>query len=337
VPVIDRRRHIVDGRRQIAVGRTAGDATAAAGANFLATGINARAAAAAYMGRELATGPCGVNMSRQRNFVRAFRLSGALAAAAAVCGCSGAVHRLPQISSDDLSMALAEVQSPGIPQRHAVSKDEALDNMDRVMQRIRPAAEQVCSEMKTGVCVWRIDISADRTVNAGAGPNGRIVIKRGIFELAENEAEVAMVVAHEIGHESANHLVRTQQNAIAGRLVGAILLGALGGAASYGSRDSAAVTRAAMDLGAGVGDSIGRISFSKEQEREADYLSALILYRAGVDLDKARGFLVKMAKGSNRLETGILDTHPAGPERIAAWDRAVQEIRTSNGRLPQRR
>ena len=84
------------------------------------------------------------------------------------------------------------------------------------------------------------------------------------------------------------------------------------------------------------GGAIGRISFSKEQEREADYLAAVILYRAGIDLDKARGFLVTMARATGRKETGMLDTHPAGPERLAAWDQAVAEIRASNGRLPQR-
>ena len=91
-----------------------------------------------------------------------------------------------------------------------------------------------------------------------------------------------------------------------------------------------------MQSGADVGGAIGRISFSKEQEREADYLAAVILYRSDVDLDKARPFLVTMARASGRKETGMLDTHPAGPERVAGWDRAVAEIRASNGKLPQR-
>ena len=65
-------------------------------------------------------------------------------------------------------------------------------------------------------------------------------------------------------------------------------------------------------------------------------MAALILYRAGVDLDKARGLLVTMAAGSGRMATTFLDSHPAGPERVAAWDRSVAEIRASNGRLPQR-
>ena len=102
------------------------------------------------------------------------------------------------------------------------------------------------------------------------------------------------------------------------------------------SRIAADVTRSAVRAGANLGGVIGGISFSKEQEREADYLAALILYRAGIDLDKARGFLVKMARASGKQDTGMLDTHPAGPERIASWDRAVAEIRASSGRLPQR-
>lgn len=173
-------------------------------------------------------------------------------------------------------------------------------------------------------------------MNAGAGPNGLIVVNRGIVEYAANEEEVCLVLAHEIGHQAANHIATSQRNKAAGALVGAILLGALGAAASYGSYGSPDLTRQAMEAGADVGGAIGKISFSKEQEREADYLAAVILYRSDIDLDKARGFLVTLARASGRKETGMLDTHPAGPERIAGWDRAVAEIRAANGGLPQR-
>ena len=144
------------------------------------------------------------------------------------------------------------------------------------------------------------------------------------------------MIAHEMGHQAANHIATSQRNRAVGTVIGALVLGAAGAAASYRSYNSADVTRSAAKAGADIGGAIGGISFSKEQEREADYLAAVILYRAGVDLDKARGFLVTMARASGRKETGMLDTHPAGPERIAGWDRAVQEIRASRGRLPQR-
>jgi predicted Zn-dependent protease len=246
------------------------------------------------------------------------------------------VHQLPQISSDELSMAHSEVKGAGgVPQRHDVTRDDAVATMQSVLGRIRPVADQLCRQVNTGICSWDFRLSGDKAMNAHAGPNGQIVIYRGIFEYAETEEEVAMVVAHEIGHQIANHLVRNLRNQTTGRLVGAILVGAIGGAASYGSRESAAITQAAMNAGGDIGGAVGRIAYSKEQEREADYLSALILYRAGVDLDKARGFQIKMAK-RGKTETGLFDRHPAGPERIAAWDRAVQEVRASNGRLPQR-
>jgi predicted Zn-dependent protease len=189
--------------------------------------------------------------------------------------------------------------------------------------------------MRVGVCVWTFRESPDRSMNASALPDGMIVVNRGIVEFADSEDEVAMVIAHEIGHQSANHVATGQRNQQVGAVVGGLLLGTLAAVATRGY-DGGVATRAATQLGGNVGGSIGRISFCKEQEREADYLAAVTLYRSGMDLDRARVFLVKMAKASNRRETGMLDTHPAGPERVAAWGRAVQEIRASNGALPKR-
>ena len=254
-----------------------------------------------------------------------------------MCGCAGAVHRLPQIGSDGLGMAQTEVQSAGgAPARRAITDEEAFEMLNTALRRIRPAATEVCREMNVGVCIWQFRASVERTLNAASGPDGLIVINRGIVEYAANEEEVELVIAHEMGHQMANHIATGQRNAMVGAALGALLLGALGAVASRGSYNSGAVTRSTAQAGANVGGAIGRISFSKEQEREADYLAALILYRAGVDLDKARGFLVTMARASGRKETGMLDTHPAGPERVAGWDQAVAEIRASNGQLPPR-
>ncbi|CAN5892436.1 M48 family metallopeptidase [soil metagenome] len=259
------------------------------------------------------------------------------AGACSVCGCAGSVHRLPQISDGNLSLVQTEVQAAGgAPQRHARTDEEATEMLRSALQRIRPPASEMCRQMNVGVCTWQFRGSSDRSLNASARPDGLIVINRGLVDYAANQEEVEMVIAHEIGHQAANHLVTAQRNKAVGAAVGAILLGALGAVASRGSYNGAAITRSAMDTGANVGGAIGRIAYSKEQEREADYLAAVILYRADVDLDKARGILVTMARASGRRETGMLDTHPAGPERLAGWDQAVAEIRASKGQLPQR-
>jgi predicted Zn-dependent protease len=258
----------------------------------------------------------------------------ALSGGFSVCGCAGAVHRLPQIDGGSLSLAQGEVQAAGAPQRRSVSDQEVDETLNAALQRIRPAATQICHEMRVGVCTWQFRVSSNRSLNASAGPNGLIVVNRGVVEYATSQDEVAMVIAHEIGHQAADHVTTGQRNQQVGALVGAVLLGALGAAASYASGVN--VTNSAMQTGADVGAKVGRISYSKEQEREADYIAALILYRSGIDLDKARSFLVSMARASGRKETGMLDSHPAGPERIAGWDQAVAEIRATNGRLPQR-
>jgi predicted Zn-dependent protease len=254
-----------------------------------------------------------------------------------VGACSGAVHQLPLVDQNNLNMAQAEVQKAGgVPQRHQVSDDEAIATMKAAIDRIRPAALQVCHEMNVGVCEWHFAALRDRSLNASAGANGSVVVNRGVVEYSATEEEVMVVIAHEIGHQAANHLAKNQQNQMVGALVGGLLFGVLGAVATSKSRNSGYITAQAAQSGSQIGAAIGRVSYSKEQEREADYLAALILYRSGVDLDKARGMLVTLARASGRKETGMLDSHPAGPERLAAWDKAVQEIRASNGALPKR-
>ena len=257
-------------------------------------------------------------------------------AAALLGACSGAVHQLPSIDQGNLSLAQTEVDKANAPARHAVTDEEVQTTLRSALDRIRPSAYQLCQQMAVGTCDWRFIMLPDRSLNATARQNGVIAVNRGVVEYAASEEEVALVIAHEIGHHSANHLATSQRNQVVGALVGAVLMGAVGAIASSKSRYSSSITQASARAGGDLGGAIGRISFSKEQEREADYLAAVTLYRAGLDLDKARGFLVTLARASGRKETGMLDSHPAGPERLAAWDKAVAEIRASGGALPKR-
>lgn len=250
--------------------------------------------------------------------------------------CGGAVHQLPSVDQSNLNLAQTEVEKAGAPSRHAVTDEEAQMTLRSALDKIRPAATRLCHEMSVGTCSWRFITMPDRSLNATARPNGVVAVNRGVVEYANSEEEVALVIAHEIGHHSANHLATSQRNQIVGALVGAVLMGAVAGIVSYKSPHGSSITESSVRAGSDLGAAVGRISFSKEQEREADYLAAVTLYRSGMDLDKARGFLVTLARASGRKETGRLDSHPAGPERLAAWDKAVAEIRASGGALPKR-
>lgn len=259
---------------------------------------------------------------------RAFAFGGA---ACALCGCSGALHRLPGVGPGQLGLASTEIATGAPPARRDVTDEEALATLRSAQARLLGPATAVCREIGAGVCEWRFRATRDRSLNASAMGDGVIVVNRGIVEYARSEDEVAFVLAHEMAHHAANHVKQASRNTTVGAVLGGLLLGGLAAAAGAPSVAGDA-TRAGMQAGAGI----GRISFSKEQEREADYIAAVILHRAGYDLRKARGFLVTMARASGRRETGMLDTHPAGPERLAAYDRAVAEVLASDGRLPVR-
>ena len=251
-----------------------------------------------------------------------------------LAGCSGAVHQVPRLSPEQVSAAEADVLAePGLETRRSMSLAEASQTMGDVIRRLHPAAQAVCREVGVGNCHWRYSMARDRSLNAYATAEGRVVLHRGLAELTANDDEIALVLAHELGHQVANHPNNTQRNAQVGALLGGVLGGALDMAAAVnGSQTYGSFSR----LGSSVGLQTGALSYSKEQEREADYLGVVIAYRAGVDLDKARAVMLSLARASGKRESGTFDSHPMGAERLAGFDRAVAEVRASNGALPPR-
>ena len=151
------------------------------------------------------------------------------------------------------------------------------------------------------------------TVNAFAAPGGYIYLTRGLLALANDEAELAAVMAHEIAHVTARHGARSHgRNVIA--TIGMIGLNILGG---------------------GRYDEIARLGttgvlrgFSREHEHEADSLAIRYLARAGYDPGAMGRFLARL-RDSSRLDAkrrgaspdavdrfDYLATHPAPIERI---------------------
>ena len=145
----------------------------------------------------------------------------------------------------------------------------------------------------------------------------------------DNEDEVAAVVGHELGHHLAGHLGRQRARGVA---AGAAASAVLGAVVPFGGLAAWALGQGAAELGAGA----TRLAFSKGDEREADYLDAYLVARAGYDLDRAGQVWVKLARRDPGETAGPLDSHPAGPDRLAAWRRAAEEIRASPDLVPRR-
>ena len=134
------------------------------------------------------------------------------------------------------------------------------------------------SEMRT--LPWRFTILNSPIVNAFALPGGYVYITRGLLALANNEAEVAGVLAHEIGHVTARHGAARQS-----RATGMGLLGALAGVLT----GSSAVQEMGQQLGG-----LYVADYSRDQEYEADQLGVKYLGLAGYPREAMADFLKRM-------------------------------------------
>jgi predicted Zn-dependent protease len=216
-------------------------------------------------------------------------------------GACGPQFRLPDPGQTALVAAQREIATAPPLQEHA-----------------RGPAEQR-EMLRGGDCAFRIGYDPSGAVNAYASGSGDVVVTAGLLRIVDNDAELAAVVAHEFAHHIANHIGRARTRTTIGALAGAVV-GAYSGLG---------------DL-SGLGAQAGRLVYSKSDEREADYLAAYITAWAGYDLDRAGGIWAKLAgAGDRRVTAGLLDTHPAGPERLAAWELAKREIAASPERRPQ--
>lgn len=252
---------------------------------------------------------------------------------AALSGCAGAQFKLPQVTEAEISQAsLAVAGKTDSLDVHERSDGESREMVEHVTKRLRRVAPEVCQHAETS-CFFNVVYVDDDFPNALALEGGRIEVYRGLLQYLESEDELAAVIGHEMGHHIAEHLQEKQQNAAIGAVIAGILTaGAIAatGGNSYNPYQAQDTINQSMRLGA----SIGAISFSKEQEREADLVGAYLLERAGYNLFRAGRLYEVISAMDDKTRSSWLDTHPAGPERVAAWQKAIIEVRQSEDLLP---
>ncbi|MEZ5276323.1 MAG: M48 family metallopeptidase [Opitutaceae bacterium] len=150
---------------------------------------------------------------------------------------------------------------------------------------------------------------APNEVNAFAMAGGKVGVFSGIFDLVDNEAQLASVVAHEIAHVTAKHIHEklSQELMIEG---GGYIVGVT---AASGGLPTSSVLQVY-----GLGTGVAALGWDRDKESEADQIGMVYMAKAGYDPAEAIKLMEKMEAG----ETGspgvpaYLSTHPAYPERI---------------------
>lgn len=254
---------------------------------------------------------------------------------ACIGGCASVSYELPPPSNNALSQAAREIRATKPRTLTLLTLGEAEARIDAVVRRLRPAANTLCRQLgeRSGqVCgAWRVEVTENNELNAYATGERTVVIHSGLADHTQNDAEIAFVVAHEFSHHMLNHINETGGNVILGRVIG-MAAGAVLGGAGEGAASSDAVSEA-MSRGGDIGGWVARQRFSRAQEREADYIAAVLLRQAGYEPRQARGLLIHMAQlsGAGQLRSTFFDTHPVGPERLAHLDEAIARIEAGKG------
>jgi beta-barrel assembly-enhancing protease len=155
---------------------------------------------------------------------------------------------------------------------------------------------------------YRYRVLNSSVPNAFALPGGYIVVNRGLLVGLSNEAEMAAVLAHETGHVTAKHSLAGYQRAIAANVLVAGVVLAAGG--RTGVQEVSGITASLIENG-----------FSREQEREADWLGIDYMVKAGYNPEGAvqlqEYFYRKLEGGKDPMWVeGLFRTHPFSKERL---------------------
>jgi predicted Zn-dependent protease len=206
-----------------------------------------------------------------------------------------------QLSSDTKNTAM--VQNVG--QKLAVATEQYLK------------ASGLESELKN--FAWEFNLVKDNQVNAFCMPGGKIVVYEGLLTVAQTEAELAVVIGHEIAHAVAKHSNERMSQQIMAQYGAAILSQAL-------SQKSVAIQQTASTV-FGLGTQVGiMLPYSRKHEYEADYMGIVFMELAGYDSTSSLGFWTKMSAGGSG-GSDFLSTPPSDTKRIAELKRRIPEAK----------
>ncbi|HEX3940572.1 MAG TPA: M48 family metallopeptidase [Acidobacteriaceae bacterium] len=154
-------------------------------------------------------------------------------------------------------------------------------------------------------------------VNAMALPGGFFYVNSGLILTADDEAELAGVMAHEIAHVAAHHVAREQTRMNYAQL-GTIPLIFIGGWTGYGIYEAA-----------NIGIPLTFLQFSRDFETQADFLGVQYMYRTGYDPEAFVTIFEKLEnleKTKPNVIAKAFSTHPQTPDRIEATQKEIATL-----------
>ena len=192
-------------------------------------------------------------------------------------------------------------------------------------QRVEKVAGRIFQQAAgSGPPRWSFEVLASQDANAFMGPGGRGYVFSGLLGSLRSDDELGFILGHEVAHSLLKHLDKPLRAILAGRRAGSDVLGGGDG----------------EQLGDMVGGIVGKlmgVTYSQDQEYEADRLGLCLAYLAGFepsgaarsmdDLSSAGKEVAPPARGPLRIAYDLLTTHPPSAERRDYLSRLAAKLR----------
>ena len=242
--------------------------------------------------------------------------------------CLGAAHGFNL--GQELRNAASELQKPGKSsglggyseeEETAIGREIAgnllgaapLVKDPQLQKYINNVGRWVASQSERPDLAWHFGVIESKDINAFAAPGGYIFVTRGLYRLLDNEAELAGVLAHEIGHVIRKHHLKILQQSQLVDLGGKLLGKQVGGNEKIHNL-------------IGSGAEIVSRSLDKNAEFEADRIAVVLAARAGYDafgLPEVLQEIGHSAAGNSGSVAMLFKTHPHPDERLTRLGDAV--------------
>ena len=195
-----------------------------------------------------------------------------------------------------------------------------LPDSDPVTQYVQKLGSRLAARAPGYQWPYNFHVVNVKEINAFALPGGPIFVNLGTIQAADNEAQLAGVMSHEISHVVQRHGTRAASQQMGAQLPLAILGGLMG--------NSTLAKAAEMGISFGVGSYF--LKNSRQSESEADLLGTDIMYDSGYEPHQMAAFFEKLEKqmgaGANSMINQFMSDHPNPGNRAEAVTREVKTL-----------
>ena len=207
----------------------------------------------------------------------------------------------------DMFSAQEEVQAGQQASAEVHKQLPVLPDSNPVAQYISRLGHELAAHAPGEKWPYNFHVVNQKEINAFALPGGPVYVNLGTIQAADNEAELAGVMAHEISHVVQRHGTRAASKQMAAELPLAVIGGVLGRGGVLGQM-------AAQGISFGVGSYF--LKNSRQSEREADLLGTDIMYDTGFDPHQMAQFFHKIEQEGGQRAPQFLSDHPDPGNRV---------------------